>query len=940
MKPIFILIIALFCSYTLNGVERLDDGLILALQSSNPNAPQKVKIQVVADNIFHVTASPDVTFSNRTSLIVVKEQWPDVPFTIDENDTEIDLSTDKLTAVITKKNGAITFLDKTGRPILTENEKGGKYITPAQVMGETTFHIQQIFESPPDEAFYGLGQHQYNWMNYKGKDLDLYQNNIIAVVPFVVSSKNYGILWDNYSRTKFGDPANYEQLDMFNLYNHNGTANGLTAEYFKNNDFSDLLLSQNESIISHADLDEWDNYPEGFDKNSGSLRWSGEIEAAESGLYDFRFYSSNYAKLWLDDELVVDSWRVNWMPWARMVRLKMQAGEHVPIKVEWIPNAGYIGLTAKGPRNNLYQNSLSLFSQVADQIDYYFIHGENSDEVIAGYRKLTGTAPMMPRWAMGFWQCRQRYQSQEELLNIVREFRRREIPLDNIVQDWFYWPEDQWGDHEFDPIRFPDPEGMVQELHEDLNAHIMISVWPKFYVGTENYQAFKEKGWLYMRNVQKQERDWVGPGYVSTFYDPYSEGARTLFWDQINEKLFAKGFDAWWLDATEPDIHSNLEHSEWRRRIGPTALGSSSRYLNTYSLMNAKGIYNAQRETNPDQRVFILTRSAFAGQQRYAAATWSGDIAARWYDMKAQISAGLNFALSGIPYWTMDIGGFSTEPRYHNAEGKDLDEWREQMTRWYQFGTFCPLFRAHGEFPYREPFHVAPEDHPSYQSIVDYINLRYRLLPYIYSLSGMTTHNDYTIMRALVMDFQDENVLNIGDQYMFGPALLINPVTDYKARSRQVYLPKGVDWYDLETGKVFQGGQTIQAPAPYENIPIFIKSGSIIPIGPELQFSTEKPPDPIRLYIATGQDGVFSLYEDENVNYDYEKGQFTTIPFTYNDKTKTLTIGDRQGAFDGMLTERTFEIIWMTPDQPRGLDFESVPDEIVNYKGRRVKVVE
>ncbi|HRU93599.1 MAG TPA: glycoside hydrolase family 31 protein, partial [Candidatus Marinimicrobia bacterium] len=476
-------------------------------------------------------------------------------------------------------------------------------------------------------------------------------------------------------------------------------------------------------------------------------------------------------------------------------------------------------------------------------------------------------------------------------------------------------------------------------LHEKLNAHIMISVWPKFYVGTKNYQQFLEKGWLYMRNVEKNQRDWVGPGYVSTFYDPYRSEARDLYWQQINEKLFSKGFDAWWLDATEPDIHSNLSREETLLRMHPTAIGTAARYLNTYSLVHCKGIYENQRRTNPDQRVFILTRSAFAGQQRFAAATWSGDVAARWYDLKTQIPAGLNFCLSGIPYWTTDVGGFAVESRFVNATGENLEEWRELMTRWFQFATFCPLFRVHGEYPYREIYHVAPEDHPAYQAMLAYDHLRYRLMPYIYSLAGMVTHNDYTIMRALIMDFsQDTKVQNVGDQFMFGPALLINPVTEYKARTRSVYLPAGTGWYDLKTGKYFTGGRTIIAEAPYSDIPIFVKEGSIIPYGPEIQYSAEKPADPIILYVYTGRDAEFELYEDEGVNYNYENGQFAIIPLIYSEKTQNLTIGKRQGEFPGMLRERTFQIIRVSPDKMTGLDFTLEPDKMVKYDGKELTI--
>jgi alpha-D-xyloside xylohydrolase len=350
--------------------------------------------------------------------------------------------------------------------------------------------------------------------------------------------------------------------------------------------------------------------------------------------------------------------------------------------------------------------------------------------------------------------------------------------------------------------------------------------------------------------------------------------------------------------------------------------------------MITKGVYEKQRETSPNQRVFILTRSAYAGQQRYAAATWSGDVAARWYDFKAQIPAGLNFSLSGIPYWTTDIGGFAVESRYERPNDADLDEWRELNTRWFQFGAFCPLFRSHGQFPYREMFNLAPENHPAYQTMLAYDKLRYRLMPYIYSLTGMVTHNDYTIMRALVMDFgYDKNVLNIGDQYMFGPALLVNPVTGYKARSRRVYLPAGSGWYDLKSGKYLKGGQTIQADAPYTDIPLFVKAGSILPCGPEIQYTDERAVDPIRLFVYTGSDASFTLYEDENVNYNYEQGQFVMIPLRYSEKDRVLLIGNRQGEFSGMLQTRTFEIVRIGAQKPSGLDFQSKPDVIVNYNG-------
>jgi alpha-D-xyloside xylohydrolase len=357
--------------------------------------------------------------------------------------------------------------------------------------------------------------------------------------------------------------------------------------------------------------------------------------------------------------------------------------------------------------------------------------------------------------------------------------------------------------------------------------------------------------------------------------------------------------------------------------------------------MNAKGVYEGQRKSSPNQRVFILTRSAFSGQQRYAAATWSGDVAARWYDLKAQIPAGLNFCLSGVPFWTTDVGGFAVESCYEHATGPDLDEWRELVTRWFQFSTFCPLLRVHGQYPYREMFHVAPDDHPAYKAMVAYDKLRYRLMPYIYSLAGMVTHNDYTIMRALVMDFgRDEKVLNVSDQYMFGPALLVNPVREYKARTRQVYLPAGTGWYDLKSGRYFKGGRSIQADAPYTDIPIFVREGSIIPIGLAIQYTSEKPADPIRLFVYTGKDGAFTLYEDEDVNYNYEKGAYSMIPLEYNEKSRSLTIGSRQGEFPGMLKERSFEIVWINKENPAGIDLDGRPAQVVRYDGNELVVVQ
>ncbi len=929
----FILLLAAFSS------AQTGNNNSIQMKTGNGSDAKLLKVEFINDYIVHVVASPTGQFSFRKSLIIDESVKPSGNFKTEDNGDHILLSSSVLKVRIDKLTERISFYDREGNIILQEPENVCRTFKDTSIMGENVFQIRQVFKTSPDEAFYGFGAHQNGIMNYREEDLDLWQYNIVDIISFMVSSKNYGILWDNYSRTKFGDFRDYLSLNKtFKLYSNDGQQGGLTAEYFEDEKFQKSVSKRLEERIEHEYIDKNDPFPDDFGKVK-SIRWEGFIESNKEGLHKLRLYCSGYTKMWVDDSLVVDSWRQNWLPWTHIIKLNLKKGDRKKIKIEWVHSGGYIGLKSLPPSDENLDGLISFHSEVADQIDYYFVYGKNIDEVIKGYRYLTGKTPLMPKWAMGFWQCRERYKTQDELLDVVREYRKRKIPLDNIVQDWFYWKEDDWGSHEFDPSRFPDPDGMIKKLHDSLNTHIMISVWPKFYVGTAHYEEFKNNGWLYMRNVEVGEKDWVGPGYVSTFYDPYSEGARKLYWKQIENKLFSKEIDAWWLDATEPDIHSNLSLEETLKRIGPTAIGTSARYRNTFSLMNSKAVYEGQRLSDPDKRVFILTRSAFAGQQKYSAATWSGDVAARWYDLKVQIPAGLNFSLSGIPYWTTDIGGFAVEPRYENPSEKDLDEWRELNTRWFQFSAFCPIFRSHGQFPYREIFNISTEGHPAYESMVYYDKLRYRLMPYIYSLAGMVTFGDYTIMRSLIFDFpNDKNVLNISDQYLFGPAFLVNPVTEYKARKRNVYLPDGSDWYDFYTGKKYSGGKTISARAPYERIPLFVRAGSIVPFGPDIQFTGQKQADTLTLFVYSGKDGSFKLYEDEGVNYNYEKGLYSIIEFNYNDSKKELTIGERTGKFPGMLSERIINIIFVSPDSARPFEFDPKPDRSIKYYGKEIKI--
>ena len=945
MKKILSLVVAalLIVSCQQKVWEKTDEGVLIHLKKGPAGGARMIKLVPVNERIIHVIASPEKEFSEETSLCVITN-LPETDFEVSADDNYATLTTSEIKAEVSLATGQVVFKDLADKDILRESGEGGKSFTPFSAWGTDGYSIHQVFESPDDEAFYGLGQHQSDEFNYKGLNESLYQYNTKVSVPFIVSNRNYGILWDNYSLTKFGDTRDYSQIDLFKLFDMNGEEGALTETYYnKITDTSQVYLQQRVSVIDYENLSTVKNFPEEVRLGRSKVRWTGEIEPDETGLYHFKLYYAGYTKLYIDNELVVpERWRTAWNPNTFKFSLNLEQGKRYPVRLEWDPDGGvsYISLKALSPRKPDQQGALSLFSEMGDQIDYYFIYGENFDEVISGYRHLTGKAPIMPKWAMGFWQSRERYKSQNELLDVVREYRLRGIPLDNIVLDWSYWPVDSWGSHEFDPRFFPDPSGMVDEVHR-LNARIMISVWPKFYYTTEHFREFDRNGWMYRQAVNDSIRDWIGKGYIGSFYDPYSRGARELFWNQIKEHIYTKGFDAWWMDASEPDILSNAG-IEYRKLLStPTALGPSVKYFNTYALMNAKAIFEGQQAVDPDKRVFQLTRSGFSGLQRYSTATWSGDIGTRWEDMKAQIPAGLNYSLSGIPYWTMDIGGFCVENRYtRTKEGSpDLDEWRELNTRWYQFGSFCPLFRSHGQFPFREVFNISPEGHPAYESMVYYDKLRYYLMPYIYSLAGLTYFNDYTIMRAMVMDFgSDKNVTNISDQYMFGPSLLVAPVYRYRARTREVYLPELCGWYNFYTGKYLKGGQKITADAPYDRIPLFVKEGTILPSGPEIQYTDEKPADPLTLYVYCGKDCAFTLYEDEGVNYNYEQGACSTIKFSYNDTTGELTIGDRNGEFNGMLKSRTFRVIWISGERPVPFNPYAAPHASAIYDGTRTVI--
>jgi alpha-D-xyloside xylohydrolase len=906
-------------------LQRIQNGAQLATGNLN------VKVQFYSESTVRVVKWPAGGTDKKASLSVLPKELPALDIHVQESATGVTLTSAQFKLDVNKSDGSIRYFDKDHRAILAE--QGSAVFTPSQIEREkSAFSLQQNFKLSADEGVYGLGQFQTGEMNYRGRTVKLVQANTVAVNPVLVSTAGYGIFWDNYSKTIFDD--------------------------------------------------------------------------------------------------------------------------------------------SKG--------TTSFWSEIGDNIDYYFFYGPTIDQEIAGYRKLTGDAPMYGKWAYGYWQSKEHYATRDELLGIAQEYRKRQIPIDNIVQDWNYWGNnDNWGGMIFDETKYPRPKEMIDILHKQ-NFHLMISIWAGLGPSSQIHKDMDKRGYLF------PTVGWAGFKY----FDVYNPAATDLYWKYLNEGIFSKGVDGWWMDSTEPDMVNALtpEGEEYEmKRVQDNHLGTFARYLNPYSLLDTEAVYNNQRKESDQKRVYILTRSTFAGQQRAAATTWSGDIGADWTVYKNQIAAGVNHSMSGIPYWTFDIGAYSLGCQggvFMNG-GKD-PAYQELYTRMFQLGAFSPIFRSHGSETPREIWEFG-----EYTPVLEqYDNLRYRLLPYIYSLGWQVTHNGYSIMRGLPMDFTtDRKTYSINDQFMFGPAFMVSPVTEYmyhrppelgelvastnfktkdgkpgltatyycgkdskvscreeiqpdinldwytgwpsfmkdpefsirwegklipansgsyrfnmksfgarrvyldgkeiehnydsmeswtvpvtlkageahdfkfetdnttlgafraqlywktpaihaeetvvvpRQKTRSIYLPAGTSWIDFWTGEKLKGGTNIVADAPIETLPLAIKAGSIVPMGPVLQYSTEKPADPIELRIYPGADGSFTLYEDENDNYNYEKGVYSTIAFHWNDAAHRLTIDARKGEFPGMLKTRSFQIVLVSKGHGTGVEVTGTPDKAISYNG-------
>ena len=607
----------------------------------------------------------------------------------------------------------------------------------------------------------------------------------------------------------------------------------------------------------------------------------------------------------------------------------------------------------------------SFRSEVGDCVDYYFMYGKNADGVIAQVRSLTGQAPMFPLWTYGYWQSKERYKSQKEVVDVVRKYRELGIPLDGIIQDWQYWGHNYlWNAMDFQNPTFNNPQKMMEDVH-GMNAHMAISIWSSFGPMTKPYRELDKKGMLFNFTTWPQSglESWSPnmeyPSGVRV-YDAYNPEARDIYWKYLNDGIFKLGMDAWWMDSTEPD------HLDWKPEDMDTKtyLGSFRKVRNAYPLMTVGGVYDHQRAVTSDKRVFILTRSGFLGQQRYGANVWSGDVASTWESFRNQIPAGLNFSLCGMPHWNSDIGGFFAG-HYNKSWNDDSASknplYQELYVRWLQFGTFNPMMRSHGTDVYREIYKFGKKGEPVYDAIEKMIGLRYSLLPYIYSTSWEVSNRQSSFMRALMMDFVDDRkVWDINDEYMFGKSLLVAPIahaqytpeavvkvseeegwnrdgakktkTDVavdfmETKSTNIYLPAGTLWYDFWTNEKHEGGKEITKETTLDVIPLYVKAGSIIPVGPQVQYATEKPWDHLELKVYAGANGNFILYEDEFDNYNYEKGVYTEIPISWNNTSRKLTIGARKGAYEGMLKNRKFTVTLQDGTQKN-----------VDYNGKAISV--
>jgi alpha-D-xyloside xylohydrolase len=821
----------------------------------------------IADNAIRIKYMKDTLESLPELIFTSDKRIPE--FEVSENNSVIKIKGKNIHVIVDKKSGRVSFANATGKIFLNEKVNSRRLVSDT-IIGEPCYLAEQSFESPANEYIFGLGQFQDGHYNLRGITRRLTQVNTQIAIPFIYSSKGYGLLWHQYGLTEF-NPADNEIL--LNLREQPIDADILREVTTTS---GTQKIAQNQSL-----------YVGKFTVPQGG-EYSIFLDLGEMG---------NRQLVIIDGEPCIDQSNY-WLPPTIGARVNLKAGEHLVQVVCKSDN-----------RPELFwklRDDLTTFrSPNAGVLDYVVFYGPSADSVISAFRKLSGKVPMLPRWAYGFWQCRERYSSGIHLVETVKEFRRRNLPMDVIVQDWQYWGNKGWGVPVFDETNYPDPSGFIKELH-DLNARFCISIWSNPDKNSELGKEYVAKN-LYIPN--------------SKWLDYFNPETRDEYWNTLKKNLFDHGVDSWWMDATEPenDALKGLN----------TYAGLGDFYRLTYPLLVCQAVYEGQRKTTDAKRVCILTRSAFSGQQKYGSINWSGDIAGTWDAYRRQIVAGLNFTITGLPYWTTDIGGF-----FRPGPSQYTDQsYHELLIRWYQWGAFNPVFRMHAYQTETEPWKFGQITEDNMRKILD---LRYALLPYIYSEAWQITRNGSTIMRPLVMDFrEDKKALEQKYEYMFGRSLLVAPITEPEIRQWNVYLPESTGWYDFWTGDYYKGGQTIETNAPLDQIPLFVKSGSILPMGKFLQYSGEKLTDTLEVRIYAGADVYFNLYEDEGDNYNYENGSYTIIPFIWNEKNRNLTIGERQGRYPGSLTDRIINMVFLDESARSEYSIDTFLKR-VSYSGKEI----
>lgn len=868
MKLKFFLIISLFPLFcqgqVVKGFKQFPDKVNITLSDGTlsiyPLTENAVRIKFYKESEGNL---PELVFTSGVAT---------PGFQVLDSPSKLEIRVKRIIVSLDKQTGKLSYADNAGKVFLSE-KAGARKLTPDSIQGEACFAAEQSFESPSDEYIFGLGQFQDGQYNLKNVARRLTQVNTQISIPFIYSSKGYGLLWHQYGLTDFNPTNNFIALEK---QEQSTSEKSQMAEVTTTS--GTQKVSQNQSL------------------------YQGRFNVLKDGEYSIFLDLGDMGNrhfVAIDGKPCIDQSNM-WLPPTAGTLVNLKAGEHqvqILCKSNNTPKLSW----------KLSDNITTFRSPAAKALDYVVFYGPSADNVIASYRNLSGNVPMFPQWAYGFWQCRERYTSGTHLVETVKEFRKRNLPMDVIVQDWQYWGKYGWGVPKFDETHYPNPAGFIKELH-DLNAHFNISVW-------ENLDQKSEVAKDYVdNNLFIPNSPWV---------DVFNPLGRKTHWNALNQNLFANGVDSWWMDATEPE-NDALKGKK-------TFLGLGDFYRLTYPLFVSQAVYEGQRKTSLDKRVCILTRSAYLGQQKYGIINWSGDIAGTWDTYKRQIVAGLNYTITGFPYWTTDIGGF-----FRPGGSQYTDEkYQDLLTRWYQWGAMSPIFRMHGYQTETEPWKYGQKVENNMRKM---LNLRYRLLPYIYSEAWQITKKGSTMMRPLVMDFNgDTTSVNQRYQYMFGKSLLVAPIIEPGISKWNVYLPKSIAWYDFWTGKRFDGGQTIKIDAPLDKIPLFVKAGSIIPMGKIIQYAGEKLADTLEIRVYKGADAKFDLYEDEGDNYNYEKGKYTVISFKWDEQRQSLTIADKQGNYTGSLTKRIFNVVFVDENKGFGIDASSKGKK-VSYVGTKVKI--